>query len=68
MPPTKEAEIPRPRARPGLPASAMGCPSKVVTTFDGVPGILSMVAVTSPPVIEPTYMPMRSTMASVGCM
>ncbi len=67
-PPTKDAMIPKPKARPGLPFRAIGYPSSVVITEAGVPGMRKSVAVIRPPEMDPTYIETSSTIASVGCM
>lgn len=53
-PPKNDAQIPSHSARPGSPLRAMGKPSKVVVSDEGVPGMPSSVAVTSPPAEPPT--------------
>ena len=47
-------------------ARAIGCPSNVVITADGVPGMRSSVADTMPPDTAPTYIPIIITRASVA--
>jgi hypothetical protein len=66
--PKVDAPIPRPSARPAMPAFAIGWPSKVVITFAGVPGMRSSVAEMRPPVIDPVYIDTRRFMASIGVM
>ena len=48
-PPKNEDQIPTPRARPGFPCRAIGNPSKVVATEEGVPGMPSSVPEMRPP-------------------
>ena len=67
-PPTKEAVMPKPSARPGRPPFAIGNPSRVVMIEAGVPGIRSRVAVINPPLTEPTYMATNSANAYCGSM
>ena len=67
-PPTSDAPIERPRARSASPRSAIGYPSNVVITEDGVPGILRRVALMRPPETEPTYIATISTRACVEFM
>ena len=52
--PTKEKTTPTPSALPASPFAASGAPSKVVAIEDGVPGMLSRIAATSPPEMPPT--------------
>ena len=47
--------MPAPSAFPAWPFRAMGAPSKVVATEEGLPGILISTAETSPPEIPPIY-------------
>ena len=54
MPPENDDHTPRPSARPGLPPRAMGNPSKVVATEDGVPGIPVRIPAINPPDSPPT--------------
>ena len=54
MPPLKDDHTPIPRARPGSPLLAMGKPSKVVATDDGVPGIPVIIPAINPPDNPPT--------------
>ena len=54
MPPQKEDQTPMPRARPGSPARAIGKPSKVVATEDGVPGMPVKMPDIRPPERPPT--------------
>ena len=54
MPPMKEEVTPIFRARSPSPRKAIGCPSKVVHTDDGVPGMLMRMAGTRPPEMPPT--------------
>ena len=49
-----DAQVPSQTARPGSPRRAMGKPSKVVVTAEGVPGIPIRLAVTRPPDSPPT--------------
>ena len=51
-------------ARPGSPFLAIGKPSNIVASEDGVPGMPSSVAVIKPPAEPPTYMP---TIADSPC-
>ena len=67
-PPTTEALIPRPSARPGWPARASGYPSRVVMTEDGSPGIRIKVAVINPPLMPPTYILINSVIAFASVM
>ena len=53
--PRKEYKIPTPNAFPACPCSAIGAPSNVVATEDGVPGILRRIAEIKPPDVPPTY-------------
>ena len=53
-PPKTEKNTPAPRALPASPFSAIGPPSKTVVIEDGVPGILSKIALIMPPEIPPT--------------
>ena len=64
----KEKKIPTPSAFPASPRAARGCPSKQVATEEGVPGIRSNIAETSPPEIPPMYNPMSSAMPLMGSM
>ena len=57
MPPRNEPHTPSQSARPASPFRAIGKPSNVVATDEGVPGMPSSVAVTSPPAEPPTYTP-----------
>ena len=52
--PTPLAKAAHPNASAALPFFDMGYPSKVVTTADGVPGMLSRMLATAPPAIPPT--------------
>ena len=54
MPPMKEEVMPTFRARSPWPFRAIGCPSKVVHTDEGVPGMLMRMAGTRPPEMPPT--------------
>ncbi len=54
MPPPKDDQTPMPRASPGSPFRAIGKPSKVVATEDGVPGMPVMMPAISPPESPPT--------------
>lgn len=54
MPPKKDAVTPIFRARSLSPRRAMGCPSKVVHTDEGVPGMEIRMAGTRPPEMPPT--------------
>ena len=54
MPPMKEEVMPIFRARSPCPFRAIGCPSKVVHTDEGVPGMLMRMAGTRPPEMPPT--------------
>ena len=54
MPPKKDDHTPMPSARPGLPLRAMGNPSNVVATDDGVPGMPVSVPDIRPPDSPPT--------------
>ena len=56
-PPKIDAQIPSHSARPGSPFFAIGNPSKVVATAEGLPGMPSRHEVISPPVSPPTYTP-----------
>ena len=49
--------VPTLTARPPSPLNAIGCPSKVVGTDAGVPGIFRRIAVISPPEMDPMYIP-----------
>ena len=53
-PPMNDAHVPSHIARPGSPRRAMGKPSNVVATADGLPGMPSRLEVTSPPDSPPT--------------
>lgn len=48
-PPTQEAMVTGAMARPASPRLAMGLPSSMVTQAEGVPGMLSRMAVMEPP-------------------
>ena len=49
-----DAHVPSQMARPGSPRRAIGKPSNVVATADGLPGMPSRLEVTSPPDSPPT--------------
>ena len=53
-PPKNDDQMPIHSARPGSPFLAIGKPSKVVATADGVPGMPSRHAVMRPPAEPPT--------------
>ena len=57
MPPKNEDHTPMPSASPGRPLRAMGKPSKVVATEDGVPGMPVRIPAISPPDSPPTNTP-----------
>ncbi len=54
MPPQNDDQTPRPSANPGSPFRAIGNPSKVVATDDGVPGIPVRIPDINPPESPPT--------------
>ena len=54
MPPQKDDHTPIPSAKPGSPFLAMGKPSKVVATDDGVPGMPVNIPAIRPPDRPPT--------------
>ena len=64
MPPKKDDHTPKPNARPGLPPRAMGKPSNVVATEDGVPGMPVRIPAINPPDSPPT---MTLTMVATPC-
>ena len=51
--PMREENMAIPRALPAWPFLAMGLPSKVVATEEGVPGMFSRMAEISPPEMPP---------------
>ncbi len=53
-PPKNEAQMPSQSARPGSPFFAIGKPSNIVATDDGLPGMPSSVEAISPPDSPPT--------------
>ena len=53
-PPKNDDHTPSPSARPGLPLFAIGWPSKVVATDDGVPGMPVRTLAIRPPDSPPT--------------
>ena len=53
-PPSIEAQMPSHSALPGSPLRAIGKPSKVVATAEGLPGMPSRHEVIRPPVSPPT--------------
>ena len=63
-PPTIDAALPRPSARPGRPAFAIGKPSMQVMIAFGSPGMRISVAVTRPPLTPPTNRAMSRMTAS----
>ena len=54
MPPENDDHTPMPSASPGWPLRAMGKPSKVVATEEGVPGMPVRMPAMSPPERPPT--------------
>ncbi len=54
MPPQNDAHTPMPSASPGSPFRAMGKPSKVVATDEGVPGMPVRIPAMRPPERPPT--------------
>ena len=54
MPTQKDDHTPIPSASPGFPARAMGKPSNVVATEDGVPGMPVRIPAINPPESPPT--------------
>ena len=61
MPPANDDHTPMPSARPGSPRRAMGNPSNVVATDDGVPGMPVKI-----PAIRPPDRPPTSTLTMVA--
>jgi len=65
--PRNEAEIPIINASPGFPFFiAIGYPSNVVATADGVPGIPNRIAEIKPPDKPPIYTPTMVAMPHIG--
>ena len=60
--------MPTPNALPASPRSAIGAPSKVVATEEGVPGIFSRMAEIRPPEVPPTYSPISIPIPFTGDM
>src|SRR3954467_15371171 len=58
----------RASASTALPCLAIGCPSKVVATEDGSPGMLNRIEVVDPPKSAPQYMLVRRMIAETGFM
>ena len=67
-PPKNDDQTPTPRARPGWPRRAMGKPSKVVATEEGVPGMPNKVPEMRPPEKPPTKTPSMVESPSMGLM
>ncbi len=63
-PPKNEKTIPRPRAFPACPFSAIGWPSKVVAIDAAVPGIFIKIADIRPPENPPIYTPISNASPS----
>ena len=55
-------------ASAALPCFAIGCPSKVVATEDGSPGMLNRIEVVDPPSSAPQYIDDSRMMALTGGM
>ena len=64
--PARLAVTPAPRALPARPCLASANPSSTVTIEDGVPGIPSSTAATTPPEMPPMYTPTSILMPCVG--
>src|SRR5215204_6956622 len=54
------------KASTAWPCLAIGCPSKVVATEDGSPGMLNRIDVVDPPNSAPQYMLVSRMMAETG--
>src|SRR5699024_5501953 len=64
--PIKDDHNPKDRALPGSPFFAIGYPSNVVATAEGVPGIPKRQAVIKPPEFPPTCTPIKRETPFIG--
>ena len=58
--PDTDAKCATRSALPERPLRVIGCPSKVVSSASGVPGVLNRMAGTAPPTVAPFITPIRN--------